>query len=410
MQNDVVLVIDQSQLIRSFLKNKLIKNNFEVYVADNGREGLRKMKTKHPDLVIIDYAIVIDEQVNFIKEREDKILRDIPVIMLGNELNIKSLLKVAKFNTFKFFTKPIKMDKLLEAISRILHRELKIDATPCNIDVRLNEDILFIEVANGLNNDKIDSLKYRIEEIKMRYNILEPKVLLMLVDLIHDKDDDLEKLYALMSSIIRYGTGDTSSIVVLSASQEIKEILNSENKYSKIFVAGDIDSALEKLNTIKVENLFQSEDTVQGIDELYWSNDGFVADIDEDNNTLINRQVRMAVVDDDDLILSLVKAIFKDMNWEIKTYPDGKYFLLDMDKFKPDILLLDLMMPEITGFEVLNRLKRHDVQIKTLVFSSLTQVETVKRVMAYGIKSYIVKPFHPDLLLKKVNDIIESSF
>jgi len=51
-------------------------------------------------------------------------------------------------------------------ISEILKKDLNIDRTPCQIDIHLNEDILFIEVTSGFNKDKIDTIKYKIKEIK----------------------------------------------------------------------------------------------------------------------------------------------------------------------------------------------------------------------------------------------------
>ena len=77
---------------------------------------------------------------------------------------------------------------------------------------------------------------------------------------------------------------------------------------------------------------------------------------------------------------------------------------------KPDLLFLDLMMPNMNGFEVLDYLKKNNKTIPIIIFSSLSQRETVKKALYYGVKSYIVKPVTMDVILKKVNEILCSDF
>ena len=76
----------------------------------------------------------------------------------------------------KIIPKPLKIDQLFTAITDILHIEFEIDNTPCILEARVNDNIIFIEIAQGLNREKIDLLKYKIQELIALYNLTYPKV------------------------------------------------------------------------------------------------------------------------------------------------------------------------------------------------------------------------------------------
>ena len=170
-----ILVIDESTLIQEYMRQKLETFGFEVVVAQTGFEGNLKVRSELPDLIIMDYFLSRVSSTELLANKmADPNASRIPVIMLANQLTRERVLEVARFKIRKFFSKPIKIDSVVMAISEILGVELKIDETPCIIDVHFNDGILFIEVARGLNAEKIDLLPYKIKEILKLYEVTVP--------------------------------------------------------------------------------------------------------------------------------------------------------------------------------------------------------------------------------------------
>ena len=80
-----ILIIEDEELIINLLQKKLIKEGYEVFVARDGEEGLKTMKEKKPDLILLD--IVMPKMGGFeVMEamEKDKNVRDIPVIVISN--------------------------------------------------------------------------------------------------------------------------------------------------------------------------------------------------------------------------------------------------------------------------------------------------------------------------------------
>jgi DNA-binding response OmpR family regulator len=75
-----------------------------------------------------------------------------------------------------------------------------------------------------------------------------------------------------------------------------------------------------------------------------------------------------------------------------------------------DLVFLDLMMPEVNGFQVLQHMSKEEIEAPVIVFSALSKKETVIKAVGYGIKSYMIKPLKPEQLLKKAEEILNTSF
>jgi CheY-like chemotaxis protein len=121
-------------------------------------------------------------------------------------------------------------------------------------------------------------------------------------------------------------------------------------------------------------------------------------------------EASIAVVDDDIVIQELVKTVLADTGWDVSVFNNGKEFVMALPSKKFDLVFLDLMMPEMNGFQVLQFMKEQKIDIPTIVFSALTRKETVGKAMSFGVKSYIIKPLKPEALQQKAVEILISDF
>lgn len=118
---------------------------------------------------------------------------------------------------------------------------------------------------------------------------------------------------------------------------------------------------------------------------------------------------KILLVDDDPFILDMYVLKFKERNFEIITATDGKTGLEKIRHDKPDVVLLDIVMPALDGFDVLQELKKQkpDHPMKIILLTNLGQKEDVERGMSLGADDYIIKAhFTPSEVVDKVNSLL----
>ena len=110
------------------------------------------------------------------------------------------------------------------------------------------------------------------------------------------------------------------------------------------------------------------------------------------------------IVDDVPTNVMLVQAILKKEGYTLLTANSGKKALEMTDAHNPNLILLDIMMPEMDGFEVLQRLKENPKtnHIPVIIMSALSDMQSVVRGYQLGAVEYVTKPFQREELVKRV--------
>ena len=110
---------------------------------------------------------------------------------------------------------------------------------------------------------------------------------------------------------------------------------------------------------------------------------------------------KILVIDDEPSIVNLVSAYLKPEGYEVYTAADGITGLKAAQAFKPDLIILDLMLPGIDGIEVLSRLRRES-EVYVILLTAKTE-ETDKIVgLSIGADDYVTKPFSPRELTARI--------
>jgi len=406
-----VLVIDESELIRSYLKKKLEACGLEVIVALNGFDGMIKMKNNLPDLIIMDYYLSRVSSLEILKEKKaNPNTADTPLIMATSKIDKPKLLEIARYNVRNFFAKPIKMDALIEAVASILGIELKIDSTPCIIEAHFNDEMLFIEIARGLNGEKIDLLKYKIEELLDIYKVTVPKVLIIMSD-IQIESADTGKLKLLFENIVSATRSPAKAIKILTSSQQVKAFIQGHSAFGKIEITDSLSKAMDGLLGIKVSDFVDDGMNIVKSDFLVSS-----AGKARKGETIQlrfaeeMRDITIGVIDDDLVIQELIKTAFSDTDWRVKAYENGRKFIDDLENETFDLVFLDLQMPVLDGFGVLAYLKEKKVEMPVIVLSAVKERETVVKAIRSGARSYLTKPISPGGIFEKTTEILKRNF
>lgn len=417
-----VLVIDESQLFRDYLKKKLEDYGFEVDVAVSGLDGSSKLRTTLPDLLITDYNLSRKSAVELLKEKHgNPNTKDIPVIMASAKVDRDALMGVARYNVRKFLTKPIRVDALLKAVSETLKVPVSIDTTPCIVEAHVNEDIMFIEVAQGLNREKIDLLRYKIHELLDLYELKTPKILVLMTSIEVSTADSI-KLQSLFSTLLEISGTPKRNIKVLTRSSYVREYLESRSEFSGIGVSDNLEDAMDGLLGRKVGGPILEPGPDSREDVLGTSapkkkrgesiNMRFQEDQQKPSFELssLGDSTRISIVDDDEVIQELIRSSFADTRVQIHAYGNGRAFLDDEGALDSDLVFLDLMMPEMNGFQVLENLKGRELRLPIIVLSALSKRETVVQALKMGVSSYIIKPLKPHDIRNKASEILGLNF
>ncbi len=120
---------------------------------------------------------------------------------------------------------------------------------------------------------------------------------------------------------------------------------------------------------------------------------------------------KILAVDDETDVLLVIKTALQSEGFEVSSATNGQEALDKIPSEKPDLVILDVMMPGMTGFEVLDKMKSDPdmAGIPVIMLTGLSERSKIKQALESGTDYYIVKPFDFHDLMSKVNDALNSS-
>jgi adenylate cyclase len=121
------------------------------------------------------------------------------------------------------------------------------------------------------------------------------------------------------------------------------------------------------------------------------------------------KKPKVLIVDDEPFNVDYLEQELEDLNYHILTAVNGQEALDLIQRERPDLVLLDIMMPVMDGFAVLSRLKADAVlrDIPVIVISAANDLESVVKGIQQGAEDYLPKPFEPTLLHARISASLE---
>lgn len=122
-----------------------------------------------------------------------------------------------------------------------------------------------------------------------------------------------------------------------------------------------------------------------------------------------SRKTRILVVDDEPNIVQTLKDRLEMNEYSVETASNGDEGLRIAREKKPDMILLDVIMPIMDGHEMLEKLRQNDwgQDISVIMLTARSQAQDIARARACNIDDYIIKPFDLSELLEKIENILE---
>jgi two-component system cell cycle response regulator CtrA len=119
--------------------------------------------------------------------------------------------------------------------------------------------------------------------------------------------------------------------------------------------------------------------------------------------------MRVLLIEDDSVTAQSIELMLKSDSFNVYTTDLGEEGI-DLGKiYDYDIILLDLNLPDMSGFEVLRKLRVSKVRTPILILSGIAAIEDKIKGLGYGADDYVTKPFHKDELIARINAIIRRS-
>lgn len=118
---------------------------------------------------------------------------------------------------------------------------------------------------------------------------------------------------------------------------------------------------------------------------------------------------RLLIVDDEVDLAQMIKFRMENNGYDVLLAHDGQSALEMARKERPDLIILDLMLPKMDGYKVCGLLKKDSrySHIPIIIFTAKGQEDDMKLGQELGADAYIVKPFEPQVLLGKIKELTE---
>src|SRR4051794_2005088 len=119
--------------------------------------------------------------------------------------------------------------------------------------------------------------------------------------------------------------------------------------------------------------------------------------------------MKILVVDDDRDLVELVEYALRREGHEVVRAYDGEAAIDAVPREKPDLVVLDINLPKMAGFTVLERIRRSDEHLAVLMLSARQDESDIVRGLQLGADDYLTKPFRPKELVARVKAILRRS-
>jgi len=118
------------------------------------------------------------------------------------------------------------------------------------------------------------------------------------------------------------------------------------------------------------------------------------------------RAGRVLVVDDEDNITFLLESALRHFGFEVRSVATGRAALGEVDRFNPDVILLDVMLPDLDGFEIVRRMRMDGAKVPVLFLTARDTVEDKVRGLTLGGDDYVTKPFSLEEVVARIQVIL----
>jgi len=386
-----VLVIDDDPEVRYTIGQYLISKGYEVIFAENGETGIKLAISKQPFAITLDLLLPNKDGWSILKElKENFSTKDIPVILISiiGDKNLGYGL-----GAFEYFVKPISAEKLLTAFSKLESLAKKRIQKIVIVD---DDELEFEKFKNEFKADNI-TIEY-IQDSEFAFNkIAEVQPDLIILDLMMPKLDGITLSHKLKSN------SKTKQIpIIISTAKNLSE----EEHISLHEIVEDI-TVKSKGHPLDVLKTVRDRIKMQEVDEFFTNDD---SEPSSNSNLLVEEESigdffgEVLIVDDDPDTLFTLNEMVQATGCKTHLAKSGMECLKILENIRPDLIMLDIMMPEMDGFQTLKNIRSNTdlTSIPIYAVTAKAMVGDKEIILKHGFNDYIPKPVNSTIISSKI--------
>ena len=407
-----IFLVDSDTVSLKSIGQVLSRNNMRVTAFKNGEVLLNYLRANNnPDMIIIDSEVEGDDCVETINKVKELISESIPIVLFKNKTSRDDEIMYGGLGVAGCLSKTIDSDELIKKINMIFDEMLDYDKVMEPFDIEHDKS----------KNDELTSLA-RYSDLLKEHDMSNKALLL-------NRDEFIHVYRFIMRYIKRYNKNACNLFLTVNnvatrdndEFEELKEeflnhIIHMLRK-SDIVTRPTENQIMVLLTDIKEVYI---EQVIGSIMSTWYSRHGSKITISyevhfesfTDSEYGKNEKIRVMIVDDDFLNLKMASFILEKNGIEVIALKSGQELLDKIKDNKPDLILLDVNMPEMDGFETLERLRAQEessLEIPIIFLTGDDSNETETKGLALGAMDFIKKPFVPNVLILRVRHTVELS-
>ncbi len=257
-------------------------------------------------------------------------------------------------------------------------------------------------------------ISFKITETIDANKLSHPKIVLMLTN-ISLAFYDAVNLELLLNNLISDTRVRRKNIKILSFDNFVKDFIDGHKEYSEIEVVEDLSAVMTSL----VTQTFDSEQETEIVDKILMATNNageelvelkFSSELDENTNIIAKRKnLRIAIVDGDLKNCVLLEQAFKAIYAEVDIFQNATAFLNASKTNTYTLVILEIMLSDIPGFNVLMTLRSNHYTSPVIIYSQVSQKEIVVQALSLGAVAYLIKPLTTDEIIAKSIEIINAN-
>lgn len=388
-----ILIIDDDDEVRYTIGQYLISNGYEVLFAKDGLSGIQMAIEKQPFAITLDLMMPNKDGWSVLEDlKENDATKDIPVILIS--INGDKQIGYG-LGAFEFFVKPISSDKLLSAFSRLeslANKQIK------KIIIVDDDEQEFEKFKREFCDDKI-VIEY-IKDSELAFSkIVEVRPDLVILDLMMPKVDGITLSYKLKSDV------RTKHIpLLISTAKDLSE--EERNSLNNIVEEIAVKSKGHPLDVLKVvrDRIQQHEKCLP----IYQDDNNNEYNESNSKNLQNDTLGKVLLVDDDQDTLFTIDEMVKACNYKTILAANGVECIQILEKTIPDLILLDIMMPEMDGFQTIERIRSNSEwkNIPVIAVTAKAMMNDKDIIIKHGFDDYISKPVESSVITSKIQQFL----
>jgi diguanylate cyclase (GGDEF)-like protein len=434
-----ILVVDDDEMIQELVERNLTRAGYTVKTASDGKGALEEVFRFTPDMVILDIMLPDIDGLDLLKILRQKPGGSIlPIMFLTAKTDLNDRIHGLSVGGDDYITKPFYPEELVARVGALIARTtlLKELAVRDGLTGTYNHRYFYEKLKDEITRWKRYKRKFTLVIIDLDFfkNVNDTYGHMVGDTVLRETASFLIAQLRSVDVVARYGGEEFALILpetdlkdahlvlrrIFDKMKEWKIRHPSTDEYIQITFSAGLATCPEDGDDEKAlvshadKALYYAKESGRNQFILYRdlvtimkrnrdADDGYDAsEIRQDEKGTIY------IAEDDHLISNMLKLYLEKEGYRISVFPNGAELLAIINIEKPDLILLDVMMPLMDGMKVLEIIKSQDdvKNIPIIMLTSLDDRTTMERHKQLGAVDYVRKPFNPEILIKVIQKYI----